>query len=243
MQDATYLQLKEQIKAKLIAGTYEEGNRIPSERELAKTYAVSRMTAKYAINALVEEGFLYRIHGSGTYVSGRSLTNKVDVGEGAPLGKGLTAAIRYSGKKSKDQILSGRLVKSSPEIQRNFPKSRERLFFELWRIRYADDEPISLQRAYLPFSLFPDAERTDFTVVSLYDYMQMKGLLPVTFTTKLTFIKVDGIEARNLDVEDGTRVFLFEYSGFTASGKMVEFTRSYFRSDQIRFNFLTRSRD
>lgn len=237
-----YLQIRDQMKAKLIAGVYEEGSQIPSERELARKYAVSRMTAKYAVNALVEEGFLYRVQGSGTFVTSRSLSNKVDVGEGAPLGQGLTAAIRYSGKKARDKILSGRRVPSSPGIQKNFMRLRERYFFELKRIRYADDEPISLQCAYLPCSLFPDAERADFTMVSLYDYMQMKGLLPVTFTTKLTFVKVGGAEAGNLDVSEGTMVFLFEYSGYTAKNVMVEFTRSYFRPDLIRFNMITKRR-
>lgn len=238
-QVPVYLQIRDQIRAKLLAGAYEEGSQIPSERELAKKYSVSRMTAKYAVNALVEEGFLYRVQGSGTFVISRSVSNKVDVWEGAPLGQGLTAAIRYSGKKSRDKILSGRRVKSSPGIQKNFMRPREQYFFELKRIRFADEEPLSLQYAYLPCSLFPDVDRADFTMVSLYDYMQLKGLLPVSFTTKLTFVRIKGTEAQSLDIQEGAMVFLFEYSGYTSKGEMVEFTRSYFRPDQTRFSMVT----
>jgi GntR family transcriptional regulator of arabinose operon len=42
--------------------------RIPSENVLGKEFSVSRMTVNKAINNLVNEGFLYRIKGSGTYV-------------------------------------------------------------------------------------------------------------------------------------------------------------------------------
>jgi len=42
--------------------------RIPSERQLALKFGVSRITAKNAINFLVEEGKLYRRQGKGTFI-------------------------------------------------------------------------------------------------------------------------------------------------------------------------------
>ena len=42
------------------------GERLPSERDLAEQFAVSRMTLRQAVSLLVEEGVLERRVGSGT---------------------------------------------------------------------------------------------------------------------------------------------------------------------------------
>jgi GntR family transcriptional regulator of arabinose operon len=49
-------------------GTYKEGNKIPSENELAKKLEISRQTVRHAINTLEQKGYVYRIQGSGTFV-------------------------------------------------------------------------------------------------------------------------------------------------------------------------------
>jgi len=51
----------------------EPGEKIPSERDLAETYEISRTTTRNAISSLIHEGFLTRLRGSGTFV-----TNKAD---------------------------------------------------------------------------------------------------------------------------------------------------------------------
>ena len=58
-----YMQLKEIIMKRIEDGEYLPGEKIPSEREMADTYGVNRMTVKNAINSLVEANIIYRIHG------------------------------------------------------------------------------------------------------------------------------------------------------------------------------------
>ncbi|WP_188194876.1 winged helix-turn-helix domain-containing protein [Nonomuraea sp. SYSU D8015] len=51
-------------------GTFQPGDRLPSERELAATYQVSRATVREAVALLQEEGRVQVRHGSGTFVAG-----------------------------------------------------------------------------------------------------------------------------------------------------------------------------
>ncbi len=63
------------------------GEKIPSEREMADTYGVNRMTVKNAISSLVEANILYRVHGKGTFVAKKE-TEKVAFYENYPIPAG-----------------------------------------------------------------------------------------------------------------------------------------------------------
>lgn len=64
-----YLLIKNNIQEKIINNDYVLGSKIPSEAELRKQYNVSRHTIRLAIAKLVNEGYLVKQQGSGTFVS------------------------------------------------------------------------------------------------------------------------------------------------------------------------------
>jgi len=64
-----YRQLKEIIKEKIGDGKFRPGDRIPTEYELCEQFEISRAPVRQALAELVNEGFLYRQQGSGTFVN------------------------------------------------------------------------------------------------------------------------------------------------------------------------------
>lgn len=64
-----YKWIAEEIRAKIRAGEYPKNTAIPTELQLANTYAVSRHTIRQAIAELTHEGYVRSEKGSGTYVS------------------------------------------------------------------------------------------------------------------------------------------------------------------------------
>ncbi len=64
-----YEQVADTIRMDIINGTYSEGARLPSERELASRLKVSRPAVREAIGALQNEGHVITRRGSGTYVT------------------------------------------------------------------------------------------------------------------------------------------------------------------------------
>src|SRR5512142_136628 len=63
-----YFQLRE-ILLGLIDQAGGPGGAIPSERDMARRYGLSRMTVRAAIDRLVSEGRLARVQGKGTFVA------------------------------------------------------------------------------------------------------------------------------------------------------------------------------
>lgn len=68
MLTSKYAQMVDILKTALERGDYPEGGRIPSENTLSKTYGISRNTVREAISSLVQQGYLSRTQGKGTFV-------------------------------------------------------------------------------------------------------------------------------------------------------------------------------
>ena len=64
-----YEQIIGQIKEKIMHGELQEDTMLPSVRTLAKELKVSALTVKKAYDALEEEGFVYTVHGIGSFVA------------------------------------------------------------------------------------------------------------------------------------------------------------------------------
>ena len=65
----SYRWLYSEIRKKILSGRLEPGTRLPSTRELAKLYSLSRGTIVAAFEQLTAEGYLAGVVGSGTRVS------------------------------------------------------------------------------------------------------------------------------------------------------------------------------
>ncbi|MCB8815784.1 GntR family transcriptional regulator [Desulfosporosinus shakirovi] len=68
-----YIQLKEQIRRRITQGIWPAGTKLPPERELAKSIAVSRNTVSQAYKELESEGILCSTRGKGTFVEDTAL--------------------------------------------------------------------------------------------------------------------------------------------------------------------------
>lgn len=60
--------VREYLTESLRSGEFEVGRRLPADKDLAARLGVSYMTARKAVNELVEASFLERRIGDGTYV-------------------------------------------------------------------------------------------------------------------------------------------------------------------------------
>lgn len=63
-----YEQIKEQIKTAIYSGELEEGEALPSIRQLAKDLKISVITTTRAYNDLEQEGFIANVQGKGCFV-------------------------------------------------------------------------------------------------------------------------------------------------------------------------------
>ncbi len=70
--DPIYLQIKNQVKAEILSGALEPGEKLPSIRFLAKELRISMITAKRAFDELEAEGFIHSVQGKGNFVAAQN---------------------------------------------------------------------------------------------------------------------------------------------------------------------------
>ena len=66
-----YYQLEGLLRDQIRRGSWQAGQKVPSEKQLCEFYAVSRTTVRQAVSHLVGEGLLYHVKGKGTFVRPR----------------------------------------------------------------------------------------------------------------------------------------------------------------------------
>ncbi|MBQ0833115.1 histidine utilization repressor [Marinobacter sp.] len=64
-----YLKIQQHLLEKIQSGEWSPQHQIPPEEQLARNFGVSRMTANKAIRDLVQQGYLVRQAGVGTFVT------------------------------------------------------------------------------------------------------------------------------------------------------------------------------
>ncbi|MFE0644158.1 GntR family transcriptional regulator [Streptomyces sp. NPDC058877] len=67
-REAPYLQIADALRARIVAGEWPVGERLPSRAQLAEEYGVGRNVTQRAMDRLIVEGLLEGRAGSGTYV-------------------------------------------------------------------------------------------------------------------------------------------------------------------------------
>lgn len=68
-KESIYIQIKNQIKEKVLTGELKAGEALPSMRKLAMDLHISVITTKRAYEELEKEGFIYSIVGKGSFIA------------------------------------------------------------------------------------------------------------------------------------------------------------------------------
>jgi len=235
-RESDSLQLQKRIIKQIESGDLLPGEKLYSERTMAEMYGVSRMTAQYALNALVRKGYLYRVHGSGTFVK-QNPVDKMDLSYLSEAGNGgISAIMKNYGVKMSSKVLTKGIV-STNFFSHKLKLNKDEEVYVLHRIRFGNDEPIAVEYTYLPAKIFTDIDEIDFSRVSLYDYMDSKTHMPKTFKQKLQIVEVGERERVYLELHEDEPVYYLEFIGCDENGTIVEYTESYARCDKFEFKF------
>lgn len=219
-----YLQVVDYLAGRIHDGDLPTGSRVPSERELAEELAVSRTTARLAVDQLVRTGMVYREQGRGTFVAEPRM-------RGVQGFTSFSQDVRARGREPGSKVIRFGLQSPSPDVQSKLRINADDLALELIRVRTADGEPIALQESYLPCDLVPGLEETDMTDASLFRLLRERYFVYPAWTeaeVRAAFAPSD--VCKLLGVEEDQPVLVVDGLTFTDSFTVVEAVRTTYPS-------------
>lgn len=110
--------------------------------------------------------------------------------------------------------------------------------YELWRLRYADGQPMVFVITYLPRVLFPDFEQEDFKDSSLYYLLETRYDKKVDWMSRTLEATLAGdYEAGLLGIHKGDPIQFFESVGYLKDNTPIEYSHARYRGKGSRFHF------
>lgn len=227
-----YLAIKDDLLAKIHEGTYKEGDIIPPEIELAKSYGVSRPTIRQALQILANDGYVEKRKRRGTIVTKPKIEQAFAMGV-----RSFEDDMARTGRKVRSTVIIFRTEPASEEVAEYLEITPGANVYKLVRLRYVDDNPNVFVESYIPCAGYPNLDTYDFTTSRMYAAMGEVGKPVVQAHRRLEAIKADIAISALLDVEAGDPLFLFHTVGRDEDGRAVEYSIATYRGENNAFEF------
>lgn len=167
-----YHQLAELLLGQIRNEEHSEGEKLPSENELAALYGVGRPTVRQAIDHLARKGVVERKRGAGTFVARRK--KALDLFSLA----GASAAFHKEGISPQVKLASPVTLGPAPKSDDNPFSGQEAYTFS--RLSSVDGAPVLLERLYLHPTLFSGLQSIDLAGQSLSRIVEERFHLQLT---------------------------------------------------------------
>ncbi|MDA7025075.1 GntR family transcriptional regulator [Bacillus sp. CLL-7-23] len=224
-----YYQIETEIKKLVESANLKPGDLIPSEREFAEKYGVSRMTVRQAVNNLVNEGILVRQRGKGTFIAKPKIEQTL---EGLT---GFSEDMKSRGMSPGTKMLGFQIIVCDQRMALKLQINEGASIYEVKRIRLADGIPMAYEISYLPVDLIKDLTE-EIMYASLYDYIENTLSLKIARATQTLEPSIAyKAESDSLDIDEGTPVLLIERYSYLEDGKPFEYVKSIYRGDRYKF--------
>lgn len=220
-----YLQLATWIERWIHSGGADGSLALPSERTLADSTGVSRVTARKAIAHLVEQGLIEKRHGSGNYIRPRLEQ---------PVSKlvSFSEELRQRGFTPSSRWLSRSVGPATPEQQIALQLAPTSIVARLERLRLADNFVMAYEFSVLPGTVVPFPAAVG---ESLYAFLKERDLAPVRAIQHIRATNAGEALAEKMGVSPHQALIFVSRTGYNRNGQPVELTHSYCHSDYYDF--------
>src|SRR5213593_346477 len=224
-----YHRIAEALRERIQDGELPPGARLDNQRQLARSFGVTLMTLRQALELLEREHLITRRHGLGTFVAAPSID--YDILQLRRFAGDLSA----KGEHVATRLLGARFAAPDRRVAEALRLPARARVFVLERLRLVDDHPMSLQRSFLPPLIGDEVVRADLARTPLHQVLEFKlGVVIVRAHETVSAVRLGRREARDLGCLAGEAAFESERISHDAGGVPVVFDRVFIPGDRFR---------
>jgi GntR family transcriptional regulator len=225
-----YFQLKQILLEKIRQNEWKPGEMIPGEHDFEDTYGISRTVVRQTLAELVNEGYLVRQRGRGTFIAQPKVaydpSRRFDLNE----------FMEQQGVKLSWALIDSGFVETSNTVRDTLSLTGAREVFRLRRLRLAGDDPIGYHVAYVPAAVAAGIDHSMLcegeSLTYLAKYPPMKEpRLERTLEASLA----ENADLEFLPIKKNSPVLHLERRVLDAQGVPIEYLVARFRGDRFKF--------
>jgi GntR family transcriptional regulator len=208
--------VRAELRRAIIEGEFPPGSKLPNEETLCTRYNVSRITLREAVRGLIEDGYVIRRQGAGTFVtSGPTLRNSLDTNFS------YTEYLESTGIKVSKKVLDTQRVGAADDVAVDLDLDPDDEVVVIRRVRIAGKKPAIYSIDSLPADIVDPKRDAKAFSQSLYKLLASRGhdvdharsiLTPAIATSEI---------AKILEIPTGTPLQHMKQVDFDMAGRPV----------------------
>ncbi|MCM7471200.1 GntR family transcriptional regulator [Enterobacter bugandensis] len=231
-----YRQIADALREKISAGELKPGDALPTESSLQEAFNVSRVTVRQALKLLTEEQIVESIQGSGTYVKEERVN--YDIYQ-------LTGFYEKLADRNVDthsEVSIFEVLKADAKLAEKLNLSHDDKVWHVKRVRFIKQKPVNLEETWMPLAMFPDLT-WEVMENSKYHYVeQIKKLVIDRSEQELMPIMPSEEAIAALSLDPAKPILEKVSRGFLKDGRVFEYSRNVFNTDDYKFTLVARRR-
>lgn len=225
-----YARIRDELRTKIVTGTYQPHQRLPSESDLIKSYGVSRITVRQALGELEKEGLLFKVAGKGMFASKpksfQSLTRL----------QGFAEAMSQQGHEIYNRLVSLNFLPAPEAIAPRLGVTAGSSITELRRVRHLNREPISFDILYVNSIIGERLVKEDLASRDIFLIEENDYGIPLGFADlAIEAVLADRETAELLQIAEDSPILRVERLTHTEDGAPLNFEYLFCRADNFQF--------
>jgi GntR family transcriptional regulator len=228
-----YIQIGDDLRARISDGRLRSGDKLPSEKELAESFDVARMTARKGLDALVAEGIVFRQPGKGTFVADPRISHEISTTAS------FSAVMQQLGLEHETRVLQAALVPAPRHVAEQLGVDAGETLVRVERLRLVDGAPAAIHVAWMPRRLARILEQQLEGSLT-----QLLASVGVTIRHARDTVEAGPAaerEAELLSIEQQQTVVRVLGVGFDEHDLRVRVTEAVYPADRFRFTVDTQN--
>jgi len=227
-----YQQIHHLLRHRILTGEYPPGSKIPSENELCRELAVSRVTVREALRELVRRDMLVKVHGKGAFVAADTPRR--------------LQTVKYAGflEDLQERVLKltvtdveMRPVAAPADIAAALGLEPGADIIRIRRLRHIDDEPFSFTVNYLPAEIGKRIRAKDLYSIPLLKILQTELRIPIVRAQEtIDAVPADPEVAQRLGITVLYPVMHMRRVMFTTADRPFEVVETFYRADKYHYS-------
>lgn len=223
-------EIAREIERRIEAERLKEGDRLPPERQLAEEFGVQRDTVRCALTVLVKKGVLVRRPRKGYFVAPKRIELNVNNF------RSVKKDIESIGRSNRTVMLNYEIISMSKRLSEMTELPEGTLCYQVLRIRYDNEKPMSLERSYIIAEHVPGLTREELEHRSLASILRQEyGITLVSAQQRITQVYADDLEAELLRIGRDEPIIRYEGLIYDRKNRLIEFFDNVVLPENIEF--------